>query len=395
MVHGKGQRVINRYYNGVRRHWTTRCCSALALTLCSAATFAARPAASAQSFFPVVPLWTLALNNATTAPPVYSSGAGFFSIEGGRLAAYDLASGKQLWLIASAPQSRPAVSDTLLFVAEPAAIRAIRQRDGSEAWNIPFADPLAAPLVWDNGWLVATNAGGRVVAFRAADGREIWRRELGVDVHTPPALAADRVYVAPDDGRVVSLLVATGEIAWDRRLGGPATSLLALDDRIFAGSADNFFYAIGARRGEIIWRWRTGGDIVGLPALDDDRVYFVSLDNVLRALNRRTGSQLWKRALPARPTSGPVLAGTSVLVTALDPALHVFAAKDGKPGTDLKVDGAISPPAALVDVPSLPAPLLLYVTTDLTNVSSVIAMTRSLEPANLGPLAPLPNPIKP
>jgi outer membrane protein assembly factor BamB len=395
MVHGKGQRVISRYYNGVWRQRTTRCCSAIALTALWGISLLARPPAPPASFFPVVPLWTLALNNPITAPPVYSGGRGFFSIGGGRLAAYDLASGRQLWLVPSSPRSRPAVSDTLIFVAEPAAIRALRQSDGTEAWNIPFADPLGAPLIWDNGWLVAANATGRVVAFRGEDGREIWRRELGANVRAAPALAADRVYVAPDDGRVVSLLVSTGEVLWEHRLGGAASSVLALDDRIFAGSSDNYFYALDAKRGELLWRWRTGGDVIGLPAIDDDRVYFVSLDNVLRALSRRTGAQIWKRPLPARPTSGPTLARTSVLVTCLDPALHVFDTKDGKPGTDVKVDGTISAPAALVSAPSLPEPLLVYVTTDVSNVSSVNASTHSLEPPDLGKLAPLPNAIKP
>ena len=395
MAHGKDQEVINRYYNGVWQHWTTRCCSAIALTLVSAGVLLARSEATTPSFFPVRPVWTLALNNGITAPPAYSGGFGFFSIDGGRLVAYELASGAEKWIVSANPQSKPAASDTLLFVAEAQAIRALRQADGTEAWRLSLTEPLAAPLVWDNGWLVATNATGRVIAFRASDGREIWRREFGAPIRTTPALAADRLYIAPDDGRVVSLLVANGDVAWEHRLGRPATSILALDDRIFAGSADNYFYALGAKHGEVLWRWQTGGDVIGPAVIDDKHVYFVSLDNLLRALDRRTGAQIWKRALPMRPTSGPVLAGTSLLVSGLDPALHVFETKDGKPGTDVKSDGVIAAPPAIVTAPSLPSALLVYVSTNITNISTVIASTRSMEPAVVSPIAPLPNAVKP
>ncbi|HEX4348337.1 MAG TPA: PQQ-binding-like beta-propeller repeat protein [Vicinamibacterales bacterium] len=387
--------MINRYYNGVRRQWTTRCCSAIALTFLAGNALFARSEAPPPAFFPVQSLWTLALNNGITAAPVYSGGVGFFSIDGARLVAYQLTSGTERWIVPANPQSKPAVSDSMVFVAEPDAIRALRQADGSEAWSVPLAEPLAAPLVWDNGWLVAANATGRVMAFRATDGREIWRRELGAAIRATPALAADRVYVAPTDGDLVSMLVTSGEVVWQRRLGGPATSILALDDRVFAGSSDNYFYAVGAKHGEVLWRVRTGGDVIGAAALDDKHVYFVSLDNILRALDRRTGAQIWKRALPVRPTSGPVLVGTSLVVLGLDPTLHVFETKDGKPGTDVKSDSVISAPPAVVLAPSMPNPLLVYVSTDISNISTVIASTRSMEPTVLGPLAPLPNPVKP
>ena len=387
--------MINRYYNGVWQHWTTRCCSAIALTAVSAGVILARADATTPSFFPIHPVWTLALNNGITAPPTYSGALGFFSIDGGRLVAYTLATGTQKWIVSARAQSRPAVSDALIFVAEPDRIRALRQADGSEAWSIPFAEPLAAPLVWDNGWLIATNATGRVIAFRATDGLEIWRREFGAQIHATPALAADRVYVAPDDGRVVSLMVTDGDMAWERRLGGPGTTILALDDRVFVGSSDNYFYALSAKQGEVLWRWQTGGDIIGPAVIDDKHVYFVSLDNVLRALDRRSGAQAWKRALPLRPTSGPVLVGTSLLVSGLDPALHVFETKDGKPGTDIKSDGVIAAPPAFLTIPSLPGGFLIYVSTDITNISTVIASAHSMEPAVISPIAPLPNPVKP
>ena len=171
----------------------------------------------------------------------------------------------------------------------------MRQDTGEVAWRLPFSEELAIPLVWDNGWLIVADASGNVLAFRATDGTLIWRAPLGVRVHAPPALAADRVYVPLEDGRVVALDVTSGAQQWARRLGGAANEMLALDDRVYVGSDDNFFYCLLARDGEIAWRWRTGGDVVGVPVIDEHRVYFVSRDNVLRALDRHSGAQRWKR----------------------------------------------------------------------------------------------------
>src|SRR4029077_16503704 len=121
------------------------------------------------------------------------------------------------------------------------SLTALKTSDGSVAWQIPSIGELAAPPVWDNGWLVAAPHDGEVLAFRANDGHLVWRRALGSPAHARPSLAADRVYVPVDDGRIVAMRVDTGEILWERRLGGPATGVLALDEHVYAGSSDNFF----------------------------------------------------------------------------------------------------------------------------------------------------------
>jgi len=341
-------------------------------------------------------LWTLALNSAITAPPTYDAGRAFFSIEGNQLVAYDVASGKQLWLITSPHDFSPAAGDGLLFVASDKAIAALRQADGTPVWQIPLSERLTVPLVWDNGWLIAAAKSGAVIAFRAVDGREVWRHDVGAQLHTQPALAADRVYLATDDSRLISLHVSAGSAAWERRLGGPATSIVALDDVVYAGATDNYFYAVDAKKGDVLWRWQTGGDVVGRAAVDDSRVYFVSFDNVLRGMSRRSGAQIWKRALPMRPTSGPVLAGTTLLVSGLETSIRSYATKDGAPGADVKADGVIAAPPAIVHVPSIPEPVLLYVANDLAKGATVIAATHSPDPAvSSNAFSPLPNPIKP
>jgi outer membrane protein assembly factor BamB len=278
---------------------------------------------------PTETLWGLSLNNPLIVAPAYEGTRAFFAIGGDRLVAYDLAAGTQQWMIDARPLVQPIAGDGLLFILESGTLKALRVADGSVAWQIPFSETLVVHPVWDNGWLIVASDRGEIGALRATDGQLIWRRDLESPAHALPALAADRVYIPTSDNRIVALRVETGEPVWERRLGGAPNDILALNDRIYAGSRDNFFYCIMAADGRVDWRWRTGGDVIGMPIADERHVYFVALDNVLRALNLVSGGQQWMRPLPMRPAWGPVLAGSTIVVAGQSATLHAFNVKDG------------------------------------------------------------------
>ena len=331
--------------------------------------------------------WKVPLNASLSAPPVFSGDRGFFPLDNGRLEAHDLATGDTVWSVDARVASQPAAGGGQVFFVEPDAIRAARGDDGSLAWQLPFSEPLASPLVWDNGWLVAASASGSILAFRASDGRLIWRHDVGSPPSARPALAADRVYIAAGDARIVALQVETGAPLWERRLGGAPSDMLALDDRVYIGSNDNFLYCLRASDGEIDWRWRTGGDVVGLPIVDDQRVYFVALDNLLRALDRRSGAQRWKRALPFRPRAGPVRVGDALVVSGVAPTLRAFLARDGTPAGEVATESEVaSAPYALA---SAATPTFVVVTRSLAAGATLTAISRVSEPLPT-PGAPAP-----
>jgi len=336
------------------------------------------------SLFPVRIVWTLALNNPLTAPPVYSGSHAYFTIEGNRLVAYELESGRQEWITAVEAALEPAVGDGLIFIAQPKSLTALRLNDGSVAWQLPDLGRLAVPPVWDNGWLVLATQLGEVLALRAMDGHLVWRRDLVSPAHAAPSLAADRVYVPLDDGRVVALQVDTGDAVWERRLGGPATGLLAQDDRVFAGSNDNYFYALRSDDGRVAWRWRTGADVVGVPVVDERNVYFVSLDNALRGLSRKTGVQQWVRLLPIRPTRGPLRVDRTLVVSGIAPGLRGYNMKDGAPAGELPAAGEQAGSPYAVPIALSPLPQVLVVTRDIAKGATATLFMRNLD-SPLGP----------
>ena len=183
--------------------------------------------------------------------------------------------------------------------------------------------------------------------------------------------------------------IESGDIVWQRRLGGAANDVLALDERIYAGSADNFFYCVMTKDGRVAWRWRTGGDTIGTPVSDGDRVYFVSLDNVLRALDLKSGVQQWMRPLPLRPAWGPVHAGATIAVAGLTPSVRAFDLKDGKPAGERPAGGEVAARPHAFDHPRNGRPMVLMVTRDIAKGAAASLVMRSFDPP-VTPLAPLP-----
>jgi len=295
-----------------------------------------------------------------------------------------------LWIADAHPRVEPDAGGRLLFVVDENAISAVDLGTGSAAWRLPLAEELAVPPIWDNGWLMVGTAARELLAFRAADGHLVWRRTLGANAHARPAFAADRVYVPTEDGRLVALRVDTGEPIWERRMGGAANDVLEVDDRIYVGSNDNFLYCLLAEHGTIDWRWRTGGDVIGMPAADTERVYFVSLDNVFRALDLKTGAQRWKTALPLRPSRGPVLAGDALIVSGLAPTARAYSARDGKPAGEIAPGGELAAPPHLVVQGANGQPMLIAVSRDIAKGATVTALARSFDPP-IAPMSPLPN----
>lgn len=330
---------------------------------------------------------------------MFSGARGYFPIDaaseagdGGRLVAYDLTLGADLWTAHVEIHSQPAVGDGMVFFADEGGLVALNGSDGMRAWRVPFSESLATPLVWDNGWLIAAAASNAVFAFRASDGTLIWQRDIGSRANVRPALAADRVYVATVDERIVALQVETGNPLWERRIKGPLNDMLALEDRLYVGSNDNHLYCVKTDNGVIDWRWPTGGDVRSSAVADDRLVYFVAYDNLLRALDRKSGNQRWKRALPLRPTNAPVRAGSALIVSGVAPMLRAYAAQDGTPAGDVATDGELAATPYFLDAPESSA--VIVVTRNLAKGAVLSALSRAAPPA-AAPAVPPTNPEQP
>jgi outer membrane protein assembly factor BamB len=224
-----------------------------------------------------------------------------------------LDTGKTEWSVDCPTTAPPAAGESLVLTGGDGYLQASAQSDGALRWKTP-AEGSVTSIYWNTGWVLATTDKNALLAFRAADGALIWRRDLPAALESEPAPDGDHLYLALKNGVLLAMTMQTGEPVWTKQLDKPGNGILPMDKRLFLGSQDNMFYCLSANDGKTIWRRKTGGDVVGTPAVDLKRVYFVSLDNVLRALDRNNGSVRWQKSLPMRPSTGPLLTGWSLLV---------------------------------------------------------------------------------
>lgn len=300
----------------------------------------------------MVASWTVTLPSPAAGSLGFDTTQAYVPTRSSELVALSLEDGTVAWTVPLTDiVGPPATGDGLVFVAHARQVEALDARTAASRWRATVGGPVSAPLLWQNGWLLAATKQGDAIMFRAATGEVLWKQALGSAVRVQPAAADDRVYVLLEDGRVAALALATGKTIWEATLPGRGTMIYPLDDRIFVGSADKFFYCLAADTGKRKWRWRTGGTIVGTAAVDDDLVYFVSLDGILRALDRSNGHQAWKIPLPHRPTGGPFLSGRRLLVPGMSAEVPAFHAIDGSAAGSAKLPGEPAVPPAWLPGP--------------------------------------------
>lgn len=364
-------------------------------------------APAAPPLLPADVAWTLELDAGPLHAPAWGTQAAYVALRNGWLNAIELQSGEILWSVEQPADQPPVVDEQLVVTAEATRLTARRGVDGVQQWARSFETVIAAPLTFGNGWLIVATAGGDLFALRGQDGSVVWRRQIGATPSVGPSIAGSRLYLPLDDGRVVALALVTGEVLWESPLGGQPRQILP-DEAIYVGSTDRHLYRLAFSDGDHDWYWRTGGDIVGVPAIDDRRVYFTARDNVLRALDRRNGARRWRRFLEYRPTSGPILAGSVLLVTGVSESALFFDAESGVPAGRYDAPGELASPPYLIPEPEQEqetepdgdrpvAPRLALITTD----GRLVALTAPAGPPRVSiafpphPLLPLPDKLAP
>lgn len=275
-------------------------------------------------------VWRLTLGVPPAAGGAIDADRVYIPMRDALLVAIERETGVLQWIREVNTTLPPAAANGLVFVADHDAIRGLDAVTGEDRWRQPMTQPVAAPLTWDTGWLIAVVQPGEVIAMRAVDGEIIWRRPVGAVSPHPVVPGGDgSLFLSLADGRVVGLALADGTTRWEQKLPGMLSEPAVARERVFVGSTDNFFYALDDESGEIEWKWQGGGDVIGAAA-EGDVVYYASLDNIIRAVNRGNGNQRWRKGTGTRPILPPRAFGGIVVVPGISPAMAVFVGKTGE-----------------------------------------------------------------
>jgi outer membrane protein assembly factor BamB len=188
----------------------------------------------------------------------------------GFLAAFDLATGKQLWRNSRDDQpswSTPVISRqpdrTLVVTSSPGAVRAYDVANGKEVWHMDDDAPVRVSSPVISGDMVLTTGGyppggkpivGIPLASTKAVSRDKlpWKIDRGSPYTTTPLVYDGLLYIVSDGGVLAAYDVATGAGLYQARLGAGTTgfsaSPVAAGGHVYVASEDGDLYVVRAGR---------------------------------------------------------------------------------------------------------------------------------------------------
>jgi outer membrane protein assembly factor BamB len=369
-------------------------CIALLMTALVAAPVRAAVADPVQ-VFPSELAWTIDVATRPIAAPVTADNRLFVALQTG-IAAVSVKDRSLLWTQKIVAAGALAATANRLIVPSDGQLHALDTASGQTAWTAKTGQVTAPPFI--HGDWVYVAAGEQLSAFKIADGAAGWSRDVGV-VEERPAVMDARMYVPVSDGRIVALDLASGEPIWETSIiGVKPTEPLVYGNRVFAGSAAKRFCSFRSDNGVKDWCFGIGSVVVGQPAADASRVYFVALDNLLYAHDRGHGARMWKRDLRYRPSAGPFLVGGSVTAPGMTSRMRVFDTASGSPGPQLAYPAELAMVPVLIPASEQAPVQMAAIVGDLKNLWKLavsVPPPPALPDIKVTPLSDLPGQIVP
>jgi outer membrane protein assembly factor BamB len=265
--------------------------------------------------------------------PAVAGGAVYVASRSGRVAAYRLKDGHELWVrhLGRRLSAGPAVGSGIVAVGtQRGELVALAQSGGRVLWRARLASFLLAPPAVADGRVVALASSGQVAAFSARRGRPLWTVSTGlphlvVRGNAAPLVAGRTVLVGLPNGKLLALALATGRRRYERRIGVPHgnTSVARLVDvvgpmalaghDVYVSCVHGRIERLTVRGGRVVWSHRLS--VYAGVRVDDLNVYTTTSHGLVRAYDRVTGFPLWtNRGLRGREPTVPVRFGPAVAV---------------------------------------------------------------------------------
>lgn len=201
--------------------------------------------------------------------------------------ALDASHGTLIWKVDTelGPDSAPAVADGLVvfsmhrFGSPRSLVTALDAQTGEEVWRSEQTVDNSGVSIFD-GKVVFGGGDLFVHALDLKTGQEIWRApvENKFGVKSMPAIAFGDVFVADRVANIYRINGQTGELKWklDNRLTNGTMDQsfpVVAGKTLYIGSGSGHLYGVDVDTGRIVWRDRVRG-IVLSGAADAERFYF-------------------------------------------------------------------------------------------------------------------------
>lgn len=273
------------------------------------------------------------------APPVIAGGKIFTVDSRYKVAAFDEASGDELWSFkVEAVQRESTREGKTSFMDRIRDPLTFTDGDGSDKEGVGGGVAFA-----DNTVFVASGL-GKMVALDAQTGELKWARQTRVPLNSAPTVDNGRVFVISDDNELFALNSNTGEVLWSYQgiietasmLTAPAPAVI--DDVVIAPFSSGELIALRVQNGGVLWQDALSStarltplaslnDISGGPAIADGYVIATAQSGVMTAFDLRTGQRVWSQ--PAGSLSIPLIAGDVVFTATTTGQIAALSKLDG------------------------------------------------------------------
>ena len=236
--------------------------------------------------------------------------------------------GAMAWSVALATRWPLVAVGQSVFATTEDRLHELGAKDGVPVRQVALPGTVTGPMLRAGELVLVPVAPDLIVAWHHSQEYEVWRSSPGSAITRRGVAAGRRAYFTTTANRVVAISLEDGRLLWSRPLAGVLTAPAMTEGRVVVGSTADRVSALNAADGTLAWDSPVWADVVGVAA-DAQRVYVTALDNVVRALNRSNGNQRWKEAIGTRARYAPLLAGTTLLISGIDPVLTGFDAPSG------------------------------------------------------------------
>ncbi len=281
---------------------------------------------------------------------VAASGNAVFVATGfGELAALDAASGNKIWSfdLGAPAYSAPTAANGMVFVVSATnVLHAVKQADGTEAWQYPGIPETAGVLsaaspAVSGSSVVVPYSSGEVIAFDAASGKLKWAdavvrstRTLAVsgltDVAASPIIYDGVVYATGVSGRTIAVRLADGARMWEQNIGSASTPAVS-GNALFIIDLEDNLVALDRKSGSVFWRTELPAvrkkkffSVWTGPTLAGSLLWAVSNDRKLIAVDPGTGSIVIDKQIQSPGYIKPTAAAGQLLVLSADGTLTAY-----------------------------------------------------------------------
>lgn len=293
-----------------------------------------------------------------TFSPVLHGTVLYVADPAGRVGAYAVDTGRQLWSVRTDEPVDGGVGfgeGLVLLGTKKAHVIALDPEKGSIVWRSEVSSEVLAPPVARSGVVVTQTIDGKMFGISAEDGSTLWMQQrtqpsLSLRGTSAPVVNNGVVLSGFASGKIVAFDLKNGRSLWERTVANPRgrseierlidvdAKPIVVNNVLFAASYQGKIVAISMDNGRVLWS-RDVSTYTGMDA-DQHNVYLTDAEGNVLAFDQRSGTGLWKQnRLRARILNAPTLVANYVAVGDFEGYVHWLSKENGQFVARLRVSG--------------------------------------------------------